>query len=298
MLVLSRKKNESIIINDNITVTVIEIRGDKVRLGIEAPKHVTVHRREVYEAIQNQARALDQESKVGRSEADRVVRSWLAGQGGLPPRSAPACELLFHALDDTDEFLHPWSIVGPSSDCHQGAINDHLLIQKLGPGLPAGRVRGRGNTSFSGLSYRPPPAAAADRGNSPRSACRRSTKWRTMATALGRFLKYSGARPPGNTSPWYSSGDDFVEPQVGLHAIARLLGVGVEARLEVVDDRVEDLFLRGRDVNLPTLLFETELGIVDFLSFPGIARQQQNLHHHDGPSPRGVRAMSALRDSR
>ncbi len=55
MLVLSRKKNESIVINDNIVVTVIEIRGDKVRLGIEAPKDVTVHRREVYEAIQNQA---------------------------------------------------------------------------------------------------------------------------------------------------------------------------------------------------------------------------------------------------
>jgi carbon storage regulator len=69
MLVLSRKKNESIIINDNITVTVIEIRGDKVRLGIEAPKHVTVHRREVYEAIQNQARAVDTEAKVVRPEA-------------------------------------------------------------------------------------------------------------------------------------------------------------------------------------------------------------------------------------
>jgi carbon storage regulator len=54
MLVLSRKKNESIIINDNITVTVIEIRGDKVRLGIEAPKDVSVHRREVYEAIHAQ----------------------------------------------------------------------------------------------------------------------------------------------------------------------------------------------------------------------------------------------------
>ena len=53
MLVLSRKKNESIIIQDNITVTVIEIRGDKVRLGIDAPKDVSVHRREVYEAIQN-----------------------------------------------------------------------------------------------------------------------------------------------------------------------------------------------------------------------------------------------------
>jgi carbon storage regulator len=59
MLVLSRKKNESIIINDNITVTVIEIRGDKVRLGIEAPKDVTVHRREVYEAIQSQGRTRD-----------------------------------------------------------------------------------------------------------------------------------------------------------------------------------------------------------------------------------------------
>ena len=57
MLVLSRKKNESIIINDHITVTVVEIRGDKVRLGIDAPKDVTVHRREVYEAIQSQANA-------------------------------------------------------------------------------------------------------------------------------------------------------------------------------------------------------------------------------------------------
>ena len=56
MLVLSRKKNETIVINDNITVTVVEIRGDKVRLGIEAPKSVSVHRREVYEAIQDQAR--------------------------------------------------------------------------------------------------------------------------------------------------------------------------------------------------------------------------------------------------
>jgi carbon storage regulator len=57
MLVLSRKKNESIIINDHITVTVVEIRGDKVRLGIDAPKEISVHRREVYEAIQNQAKA-------------------------------------------------------------------------------------------------------------------------------------------------------------------------------------------------------------------------------------------------
>ena len=54
MLVLSRKLNESIIIDDQIKITVVEIRGDKIRLGIEAPKDVSVHRREVYEAIQKQ----------------------------------------------------------------------------------------------------------------------------------------------------------------------------------------------------------------------------------------------------
>jgi len=52
MLVLSRKKNESIVINDDITIVVVEIRGDKVRLGVEAPKEVPVHRHEVWEAIQ------------------------------------------------------------------------------------------------------------------------------------------------------------------------------------------------------------------------------------------------------
>ena len=52
MLVLSRKKNESIVINDNIVITVVEVRGDKVRLGIEAPREIPVHRSEVYAAIQ------------------------------------------------------------------------------------------------------------------------------------------------------------------------------------------------------------------------------------------------------
>ena len=51
MLVLSRKKNESIIINDNITLVVVDIKGDKVRIGIDAPKDVPVHRKEVYNAI-------------------------------------------------------------------------------------------------------------------------------------------------------------------------------------------------------------------------------------------------------
>jgi carbon storage regulator len=52
MLVLARKLNERIVIGDNVTIVVVEIRGDKVRLGIEAPKEVSVHRSEVYDAIQ------------------------------------------------------------------------------------------------------------------------------------------------------------------------------------------------------------------------------------------------------
>lgn len=54
MLVLSRTRDESIIIGDNVVVTVVDIRGDKVKLGIEAPQDVTVHRREVYEAIRRE----------------------------------------------------------------------------------------------------------------------------------------------------------------------------------------------------------------------------------------------------
>ena len=51
MLVLSRKKDESIVINNDIKIVVVEIRGDKVRLGVEAPKEVPVHRQEVFDAI-------------------------------------------------------------------------------------------------------------------------------------------------------------------------------------------------------------------------------------------------------
>ena len=63
MLVLSRKKNESIIINDNITIVVVEIRGDKVRLGVEAPKEIPVHRNEVYDAIRRN-QELDAQTEV------------------------------------------------------------------------------------------------------------------------------------------------------------------------------------------------------------------------------------------
>ncbi len=65
MLVLSRKKDESIVINNDIKIVVVEIRGDKVRLGVEAPKEVPVHRQEVFDAI---ARG----ESVGESVAESV----------------------------------------------------------------------------------------------------------------------------------------------------------------------------------------------------------------------------------
>jgi carbon storage regulator len=54
MLVLSREKDESIVIGENVKVKVLDVRGGKVRLGVEAPKDVPVHRQEVYDAIQQE----------------------------------------------------------------------------------------------------------------------------------------------------------------------------------------------------------------------------------------------------
>jgi carbon storage regulator len=54
MLVLSRHRDESIIIGDNIVVTIVDVRGDKVRLGIDAPTEIPVHRQEIYEAIKRE----------------------------------------------------------------------------------------------------------------------------------------------------------------------------------------------------------------------------------------------------
>ena len=76
MLVLSRQRDESIIIGDNIVITIVDVRGDKVRLGIEAPREVSVHRREVYEAIQreNQQAAqirTDDARQIGRTPNER-----------------------------------------------------------------------------------------------------------------------------------------------------------------------------------------------------------------------------------
>ncbi|MBP86715.1 MAG: carbon storage regulator [Planctomycetaceae bacterium] len=68
MLVLSRKKNESIVINNDITIVVVEIRGDKVRLGVEAPKEIPVHRREVYDAIKRNEQATQENEQASHEE--------------------------------------------------------------------------------------------------------------------------------------------------------------------------------------------------------------------------------------
>lgn len=65
MLVLSRQRDETIMIGDDIEVTVVDIRGDKVRLGITAPKEISVHRKEVYDAIRRENRAAAQAGEIG-----------------------------------------------------------------------------------------------------------------------------------------------------------------------------------------------------------------------------------------
>ena len=80
MLVLSRQRDESIIIGDNIVVTIVDVRGDKVRLGIEAPREVSVHRREVYEAIQ---RENQQAAQIRLEEARQIAASPATGSSGI-----------------------------------------------------------------------------------------------------------------------------------------------------------------------------------------------------------------------
>ena len=71
MLVLSRQRDESIIIGDDIVVTIVDVRGDKVKLGIDAPQDVSVHRREVYEAIR---RENQQAARLRPEEARGISR--------------------------------------------------------------------------------------------------------------------------------------------------------------------------------------------------------------------------------
>jgi len=63
MLVLSRQRDESIMIGDDVEIIIVDVRGDKVRLGITAPKEIPVHRREIYDAIQREKKEKEESQK-------------------------------------------------------------------------------------------------------------------------------------------------------------------------------------------------------------------------------------------
>jgi carbon storage regulator len=85
MLVLSRQRDETIMIGDDIEITIVDIRGDKVRLGITAPTRISVHRKEVYEAIkaENQRAAT-----INNADLPTLRQSPAAGPQRLRPRAA------------------------------------------------------------------------------------------------------------------------------------------------------------------------------------------------------------------
>jgi carbon storage regulator len=96
MLVLSRQRDETIMIGDDIEITVVDIRGDKVRLGINAPRAIQVHRKEVYEAIRSENTQASQMMKLDDVQAaDRGLKR----NGEKPNGGAGALPRLPHRVD-------------------------------------------------------------------------------------------------------------------------------------------------------------------------------------------------------
>ena len=102
MLVLSRQRDETIMFGDDIEITVVDIRGEKVRLGINAPPHIAVHRKEVYEAIQSENRAASRVSVNDVSILEHIIRRPVPGEIARPnsqpahlaPGAAPSSDAL------------------------------------------------------------------------------------------------------------------------------------------------------------------------------------------------------------
>ena len=148
MLVLSRKKNESIVINNDITVTVVEIRGDKVRLGIVAPKEVPVHRQEVFDAIHGKVR-------LDGAPVDQWSSQALGRHIGYLPQDM---ELFFGTVAQNIARLDP----KPPSEqviAAARAAGIHEMILSLPKGLTEGVIQApTGATQFSSLALFSPDA--------------------------------------------------------------------------------------------------------------------------------------------
>ena len=116
MLVISRKQNEAIVVNGNIEIEVVEIRGDKVRIGIRVPAEMAVHRREVFEALQR----MDDVPARGSVDAARP-------QVTSPPESIPLAPRHAQLLDRLRDQLRPAGDEGPSRELVLEVILDAVI---------------------------------------------------------------------------------------------------------------------------------------------------------------------------
>ena len=116
MLVISRKQNEAIVVNGNIEIEVVEIRGDKVRIGIRVPPEMAVHRREVFEALQRM------DDAPARAGADSV-----RPQAARPPESIRLAPRHAQLLDRLRDQLRPAGDEGPGRELVLEVILDAVI---------------------------------------------------------------------------------------------------------------------------------------------------------------------------
>jgi len=89
MLVLSRQRDESIMIGDDVEITIVDVRGDKVRLGITAPREIPVHRREIYDTIQREKAAAAAAEKAAAEKPQETSEAEHKETSEAKPEKSP-----------------------------------------------------------------------------------------------------------------------------------------------------------------------------------------------------------------